>query len=120
MAKIPNINQMLGMAQNMAKQMEAQMDAVAVEGNAGGGMVTVRMDGHKHLQDLRIAPEVVDPADIDMLQDLIVAAVNDAQAKVRRKIEGQPGRDGRRPAGRFSLRGRVTGVRRPEARSGKT
>lgn len=91
MAKIPNINQMLGMAQNMAKQMEAQMDAVAVEGNSGGGMVTVRMDGHKRLQDLRIAPEVVDPADIGMLQDLIVAAVNDAQAKVEEKLKDNLG-----------------------------
>jgi nucleoid-associated protein EbfC len=91
MAKIPNINQMLGMAQNMAKQMEAQMDAVAVEGNSGGGMVTVRMDGHKRLQDLRIAPEVVDPADIGMLQDLIVAAINDAQAKVEEKLKDNLG-----------------------------
>jgi len=91
MAKIPNINQMMSMAQSMAKQMEEQMDALEVEGNSGGGMVTVKMDGHKRLQALRIAPEVVDPADIDMLQDLVVAAVSDAQAKVEDKLKNNLG-----------------------------
>jgi len=91
MPKMPNINQMMGMAQNMAKRMEEGMDAISVEGNAGGGMVTVSMDGHKRLKTLRIASEVVDPADIEMLQDLILAAVNDAQAKVEEKLKGSLG-----------------------------
>lgn len=91
MPKIPNINQMMGMAQNMAKRMEEEMDALSVEGNAGGGMVTVSMDGHKHLKALRIAPEVVDPADIEMLQDLILAAVNDARTQVEEKLKGSLG-----------------------------
>lgn len=91
MAKIPNINQMMSMAQNMAKQMEEQMDALVVEGNSGGGMVTVKMDGHKRLQSLRIAPDVVDPGDIDMLQDLIVAAINDAQGQIEEKMKSRLG-----------------------------
>ena len=91
MPKMPNINQMMGMAQNMAKRMEEEMNAISVEGNSGGGMVTVKMDGHKRLQILRIAPEVVDPTDIDMLQDLIVAAINDAQAKVEEKLKSSMG-----------------------------
>jgi DNA-binding YbaB/EbfC family protein len=91
MPKIPNMNQMMGMAQNMAKRMEEEMDALEVEGNAGGGMVTVSMDGHKRLKALHIAPEVVDPTDIEMLQDLILAAVNDAQAKVEEKLKGSLG-----------------------------
>ena len=91
MPKIPNINQMMGMAQTMAKRMEEEMDALSVEGNAGGGMVTVRMDGHKRLTALRIAPEVVDPADIEMLQDLILAAVNDARTQVEEKLKGSLG-----------------------------
>jgi len=91
MAKLPNINQMMGMAQNMAKRMEEEMDAMTVEGNAGGGMVTVTMDGHKRLKTLRIAPEVVDPADIEMLQDLVLAAVNDARAQVDEKLKGSLG-----------------------------
>jgi DNA-binding YbaB/EbfC family protein len=86
---------MMGMAQNMAKRMEEEMDAISVDGNAGGGMVTVSMDGHKRLKALLIAPEVVDPADIEMLQDLVLAAVNDAQAKVEEKLKnslgGMPG-----------------------------
>ena len=100
MPKIPNINQMMSMAQNMAKQMEEQLDAVAVEGNSGGGMVSVKMDGHKRLHTLHIAPEVVDPSDIDMLQDLIVAAINDAQAKVDEKVKsGLGGMGGALPGG---------------------
>ncbi|MCX6556673.1 MAG: YbaB/EbfC family nucleoid-associated protein [Candidatus Aminicenantes bacterium] len=100
MPKIPNINQMLSMAQNMAKQMEEQMDAVAVEGSSGGGMVSVKMDGHKRVQSLRIAPEAVDRADIDMLQDLIVAAINDAQGQVEEKLKsGLGGMGGGLPGG---------------------
>jgi nucleoid-associated protein EbfC len=91
MPKIPNINQMMNMAQTMAKQMEEQMDALVVEGNSGGGMVTVNMDGHKRLRSMRIAPEVVDRADIDMLQDLVIAAINDAQAKVEEKLKSNLG-----------------------------
>jgi len=95
MPKMPNIGQMMGMAQNMAKRMEEEMDAIRVEGNAGGGMVAVGMDGHKRLKTLRIAAEVVDPEDIEMLQDLILAAVNDAHAKVEEKLKdslgGMPG-----------------------------
>ncbi|MDD8013132.1 MAG: YbaB/EbfC family nucleoid-associated protein [Acidobacteriota bacterium] len=88
---MPNLNQMMGMAQNMAKRMEEEMDALVVEGNAGGGMVTVSMDGHKRLKTLRIAPEVVDPADVEMLQDLVLAAVNDARAKVEEKLKDSLG-----------------------------
>jgi DNA-binding YbaB/EbfC family protein len=100
MPKMPNMNQMMGMAQNMAKRMEEEMDAISVEGNAGGGMVTVSMDGHKRLKSLRIAPEVVDPADIEMLQDLVLAALNDAQSKVEEKLKsGLGGMAGGMPGG---------------------
>ena len=91
MPKVPNMNQMMGMAQNMAKRMEEEMDALVVEGHAGGGMVTVSMDGHKQLKTLRIAPEAVDPSDVEMLQDLVLAAVNDARAKVEEKLKGSLG-----------------------------
>ena len=83
MPKIPNMNQMVGMAQTMAKRMEEEMDAISVEGNAGGGMVKVRMNGHKQLTSLNIAPE--------MLQDLILAAVNDARTQVDEKLKGSLG-----------------------------
>jgi len=88
MAKTPNMNHMIKMAQNMAKQMEDQMNSIEVEGNAGGGMVKVLLNGHKNILSLTISKEVVDPQDIEMLQDLIIAALNDAQAKVDEKIKG--------------------------------
>lgn len=87
MAKIPDMNQLMKMAQNLAKQMEDQMDAIEVEGNAGGGMVKVTMNGHKNILSLTIAREVVDPADIEMLQDLIIAAVNDAMARIDEQLK---------------------------------
>lgn len=87
MAKIPNMNQMMKMAQNLAKQMEDQMDSIEVEGNAGGGMVKVLMNGHKHILSIDIAQEVVDPDDIEMLQDLVIAAVNDAIGKVDEQMK---------------------------------
>jgi len=91
MPKMPNMNQLMSMAQNMARDMEAKMNQLAVEGNSGGGMVKVTLNGHKHVIDLKIAPEVVDPADIEMLQDLVIAALNDAQGKVDEELKGQLG-----------------------------
>ena len=87
MAKVPNMNQLMKMAQNMAKQMEDQMDSLEVEGNAGGGMVKISMNGHKNILSLDISKEVVDPDDIEMLQDLVIAAVNDAMTQVDEKIK---------------------------------
>ena len=91
MAKIPNMNQLMNMAQNMAKEMEDKMSSLEVEGNAGGGMVKVVMNGHKNILSLTIDKEVVDPDDLEMLQDLVIAAVNDAQAKVDEQLKGDMG-----------------------------
>ena len=91
MSKIPNISQLMGMAQNMAREMEEQMNGIEVEGNSGGGMVIVKMNGHKHIRALAIAKEVVNPEDSEMLQDLIVAAVNDAMTRVDEKLKSQMG-----------------------------
>ncbi len=82
MPKMPNMNQIMKMAQDMSQKMEEKMNAIEVEGNAGGGMVKVTMNGHKNVLSTEIAPDVVDPDDIEMLQDLVTAAVNDALAKV--------------------------------------
>ena len=91
MVKIPNMNQLMQMAQNMAKEMEEKMNSMEVEGNAGGGMVKVIMNGHKNPISLTIQREVVDPEDIEMLQDLIIAAINDAQAKVDDQLKNNMG-----------------------------
>jgi DNA-binding YbaB/EbfC family protein len=77
-----NIQQMMKQAQQMQEQLQRQMADLKVEGNAGGGMVTVIVNGAKQVQSLKIDPEVVSKDDVEMLQDLIVAAINDAQRKV--------------------------------------
>jgi len=86
MPKMPDMSKVMKVAQDMKRKMEEQMDAIEVEGNAGGGMVKVTMNGHKNVLATEISAEVVDPEDIEMLQDLITAAVNDAIAKVDEEI----------------------------------
>jgi nucleoid-associated protein EbfC len=76
-----NIQEMMKQAQQMQERLQKQMAELRVEGNAGGGMVTVIINGAKQVQSLKIDPEVVSKEDVDMLQDLIVAALNDAQRK---------------------------------------
>jgi DNA-binding YbaB/EbfC family protein len=76
-----NIQEMMKQAQQMQETLQKQMAELKVEGNAGGGMVTVIVNGAKQVQSLTIDPEVVSKDDVEMLQDLIVAAINDAQRK---------------------------------------
>ena len=76
-----NIQEMMKQAQQMQERLQKEMTALTVEGNAGGGMVTVRINGAKQVQSMTIDPEVVSKEDVGMLQDLIVAAINDAQRK---------------------------------------
>ena len=76
-----NIPQIMKQAQQMQERLKKQMAELKVEGNAGGGMVTVVVNGAKQIQSLKIDPEVVSKDDVEMLQDLIVAAVNDAHRK---------------------------------------
>ena len=73
-----NIKQLMKQAQQMQDQMQRQMQAIKVEGTAGGGMVKAEMSGNKELLSITIEKEAVDPDDVEMLQDLVVAAVNEA------------------------------------------
>ena len=73
---------MMKQAQEMQARLQQEMSQLCVQATAGGGMVTVTVNGHKHLQRIAIDPEVVSKDDLAMLQDLIVAAVNDANRKV--------------------------------------
>ena len=84
-----NIGKLMKQAQQMQEQMMAKLEALEVEGSAGGGMVTARINGHKQLVDLKIDPEVVDPEEVDMLQDLVVAAINDATRRVDEEMQEQ-------------------------------
>ena len=81
-----NIQAMMQQARQMQERLQEQMAGLRVEATAGGGMVTVVVNGAKQLQSLTIDPEVVSKEDVEMLQDLIVAAVNDAHRKVDEQI----------------------------------
>jgi DNA-binding YbaB/EbfC family protein len=84
-----NINQMMKQAQQMQERLQKQMAELRIEATAGGGMVTVTVDGLKHLHKVTIDPEVVSSDDVEMLQDLILAAVNDALRKVDESVQKQ-------------------------------
>ncbi len=84
-----NIQKMMQQAQQMQEKLQRQMADMTVEATAGGGMVTVKANGHKHILSIAIDPEVVSKEDVEMLQDLIVAAVNDANRKVDEALAGQ-------------------------------
>ncbi|WP_426983053.1 YbaB/EbfC family nucleoid-associated protein [Bacillus cabrialesii] len=80
-----NMQKMMKQMQKMQKDMTKAQEELAekvVEGTAGGGMVTVKANGQKEILDVIIKEEVVDPEDIDMLQDLVLAATNEALKKV--------------------------------------
>jgi nucleoid-associated protein EbfC len=77
-----NPKKMMQQVQQMQAQMQAQMAALRVEGSAGGGMVKATMNGSKELIGVTIEKDVVDPNDVEMLQDLVTAAVNEASRKV--------------------------------------
>ena len=90
--KAPDMQQQLQQVQAMQAMMEKkqeEIEAHEVEASAGGGVVTARVNGRKELVDLKLAPEVVDPEDIDMLQDLILLAVNEAVRQISEYSEEQ-------------------------------
>ena len=77
-----NPKQLMKQVQQMQAQMQQRMSELRVEGSAGGGMVKATMDGAKNLLGVAIEKDAVDPNDVEMLQDLVVAAVNEASRKV--------------------------------------
>src|SRR5688572_3006233 len=85
------IQDMMKQAQEMQERLQREMAELSVEATAGGGMVTVIVNGHKHLQKITIDPEVVSKDDVGMLQDLIVAALNDAHRKVDEAMKNKMG-----------------------------
>ena len=80
-----NMNNMLKQAQRMQRQMEeaqAQLEEAEMTGTAGGGVVEVTVSGKKEITKIKIDPEAVDPDDVEMLEDLVMAAANEALRKV--------------------------------------
>lgn len=86
-----NIKQLMKQAQQMQDQMQRQMASIEVEGTAGGGMVKATMSGNKELLSIVIDKEAVDPEDVEMLQDLVKAAVNEAARKVDEAMQSSLG-----------------------------
>lgn len=91
MKGVPNLQKMLKTAKEMQEKLQKELAEMRVEGSSGGGMVDVTLDGSKNLISIQIDPEVVNKEDIEMLQDLIMAAFNDAGAKVDEKLSEKLG-----------------------------
>ena len=90
-----NMQQLMRQAQKMQQQMiqlQEELDAREYEASSGGGMVTAVVSGKKELTSVTIDPEAVDPDDVEMLQDLIVAAVNEAMRKATEDASSQMSR----------------------------
>ena len=85
------LNQMMKQAKALQDKLKQQIGEIRVEATAGGGMVTVKMNGNKTVTEVKIDPEVVDKNDVEMLQDLITAAVNEASRKVDQAAEREIG-----------------------------
>jgi DNA-binding YbaB/EbfC family protein len=86
-----NVQQIMKQAQQMQERLQKQMADLRVEASSGGGMVTVVVNGSKQIQSLTIDPEVVSKDDVEMLQDLILAAINDAHRKADEELSRQMG-----------------------------
>ena len=83
------IQQMLSRLRQVQEDLQQQVNGVAVEASAGGGMVTVKMNGQKQIVDVRIEPDVFASKDQEMLQDLVRAAVNEASRRVDEELANQ-------------------------------
>ncbi|HEX4964889.1 MAG TPA: YbaB/EbfC family nucleoid-associated protein [Thermoanaerobaculia bacterium] len=86
-----SMRQLMKQAQEMQERLQRELAETIVEASVGGGMVTVRLSGHKQLVSVKIDPEAMDPKDPSMLEDLIVAAVNEAGRKLEETMQGKMG-----------------------------
>ena len=90
-----NMNNLMKQAKKMQEQMvkmQQELEEKTVEASSGGGVVTVIANGKKEIMEINIQPEAVDPDDIEMLQDLILAAVNEAIRKADEMVQGEMAR----------------------------
>ena len=84
-----NMQAMMKQAQQMQQRLQEEVAQIRVEASAGGGMITVKMDGHKNVTGVKIDPEVA--GDVEMLQDMMMAAFNEAAKKVDQETQGKMG-----------------------------
>lgn len=90
-----NMNQLMKQAKKLQEQMaklQEELEQKTVEASAGGGVVTVVANGKKEIVEVKIAPEAVDPDDVEMLQDLILAAVNEALRRAEEMVQEEMGK----------------------------
>ncbi len=90
-----NIGQMMRQMQDMQSkmaQMQERLGGVDVTGQSGGGMVAVTMNGKGEAKKVKIDPKLINPSDIEVLEDLLVAAINDARAKTEAEIAAETGK----------------------------
>ena len=87
--EVKALQQMLSQFRQVQEKLEKQIEEVSVEASAGGGMVNVKMDGHKNVTGVKIDPEVA--GDVEMLQDLVMAACNEAAKKVDEETQKKMG-----------------------------
>ncbi len=86
-----NMQKMLKQAQKMQEKIQRDLGETFVEASVGGGILTVKMNGHKMLISAKVDPEAIDSEDPEMLQDLIVAAINEASRKVDDHLQKKMG-----------------------------
>ena len=86
-----NIQEMLSQARKQYEVLQKKMQETVVEASSGGGSITVKMDGRKQLLAVRIDPEVVKSGDVEMLQDLVTAAVNEAARQIDQTVQSTVG-----------------------------
>ena len=95
MKGIPNMGNLMKQAQQFQTKMaklQEELGQKTVEASSGGGMVTVVVNGQQEMVSVRIDPEVIDPDDVDMLQDLILAAVNDGLTRAKNMVNEEMGK----------------------------
>ncbi|MFY9742245.1 MAG: YbaB/EbfC family nucleoid-associated protein [Candidatus Sulfotelmatobacter sp.] len=86
-----NLQELMSKAKTQYDALQKKMQETVVEASSGGGTVTVKMDGRKQVLSLRIDPEALKTADIEMLQDLVLAAVNEAARKIDAQMQSTVG-----------------------------
>lgn len=86
-----NLQEIMSQAKQQAEMLQKKMEQTVVEASAGGGTVTVKMDGRKQVLAIKIDPEAVKAGDVEMLQDLVMAAVNEAARRVDESVKSSLG-----------------------------
>ncbi|HXC24717.1 MAG TPA: YbaB/EbfC family nucleoid-associated protein [Gemmatimonadaceae bacterium] len=92
MADFMKLMQQAQQVQSKLQEMQAELEKQVVSGSSGGGMVTSTVDGKGNVTKIHIDPSVVNPADVEMLEDLVLVAVRDAQKKASELAEGEMGK----------------------------